>query len=479
MLLLFRRFNPVAILVIQLVLGVSMWLPTGLAQAPAPDAFEENDQLTEAAAVEVGARLDNLTFSPAADPDWFRVLIPANITLRVEVVGTPGLDVSLALYGPDDSQVALHDPEGPNAFLEMEVTSEAWLALAIVNTAPAEGWYVLRVLDVTPTPTPTPTVTPTATPSPTFTPTATATHTVTPTNTPSPTSTGTIPPTATPTVTPDLGGGPDITEPSYDFAHAYRVVPGDTLSGLNFNPGVPNAVDNDFFVMAVRQGVAYTCFTHELGGGVDTNLIAYNSASTDDLIGGNDDEDTQAGRINSRLTFTATKEGDIFLVVGYKYPEPNGLRQPGAATYSLTCQAAQPTPTPTHVPDGSGVWASATPVLNFTLLLTPEITPPPTVMPLVPQTIDVLVGYDRNDNGQIDPTEGVRGLSVRVIDTVTNTELSSGLTDERGTVRFQLVGNGAVRVVIPFLGAAEEFRAGSPVQWTLLIPAANAPGLIP
>jgi hypothetical protein len=100
-------------------------------------------------------------------------------------------------------------------------------------------------------------------------------------------------------------------------------------------------------------------------------------------------------------------------------------------------------------------------------------------VPLVPQTIDVLVGYDRNDNGQVDPTEGVRGLSVRVIDTVTNTELSSGLTDERGTVRFQLVGNGAVRAVIPFLGATEEFRAGSPVQWTLLIPAANAPGLIP
>jgi hypothetical protein len=36
----------------------------------------------------------------------------------------------------------------------------------------------------------------------------------------------------------------------------------------------------------------------------------------------------------------------------------------------------------------------------------------------------MLAGYDHNHNDQSDPTEGVRSLSVRVSDTVTNTELS-------------------------------------------------------
>lgn len=54
----------------------------------------------------------------------------------------------------------------------------------------------------TPTPTLTPTVTSTPSPAPTDTPTATATHTATATETPSPTLTSTTTPTATPTVTP-------------------------------------------------------------------------------------------------------------------------------------------------------------------------------------------------------------------------------------------------------------------------------------
>ena len=66
-----------------------------------------------------------------------------------------------------------------------------------------------------------------------------------------------------------------------------------------------------------------------------------------------------------------------------------------------------------------------------------------------------------------------------MIDTVTNRELSHGFTDGGGALRFTLVTAGPIRVTLPYLGAAEDFRPGSPVQWTLLIPAANAPGLIP
>jgi hypothetical protein len=66
-----------------------------------------------------------------------------------------------------------------------------------------------------------------------------------------------------------------------------------------------------------------------------------------------------------------------------------------------------------------------------------------------------------------------------VLDAGTNRELSQGTTDSSGAVRFTLVTRATVRVVIPFLGASREFRPGSAAAWTILIPAANAPGLIP
>lgn len=446
-------------------LAIVVPVPKVQAQAPAPDTFEENDSLNEAVTLSLSTELHDLSISPAADADWFRVLISPPPTYsgsyRVEVIGTPGLDLTLTIYAPDSSSVGTdNDPVSPNAVVNFQSSSEGWYAIEITDSSGVEGWYVLRLLDQTPAPTPTPTSTLVPTATGTLLPTAT------------------LPP-ATLTATPDLGGAPDYGEPNYDFKHAYRVVPGDTLTGLNFNAGYPGAIDNDFFVMAVRASIIYNCHTHDLGGGVDTNLIVYNSASTADVIGGNDDIDTQSGRINSRVTFTANKEGDVYLLVGYKYPEPNGLRWPGAATYTLTCAAEQPTPTPTSVPAVVNYGPPVATPMAIELLSQPENKPTPTGAPVIPQTIDVLVGYDRNNNGEVDPTEGVVGLSVRVIDTTTNTELSHGFTGESGTVRFTLVHNAPIRVVIPFLGAAEDFQPGSAVQWTILIPASNAPGLIP
>ena len=98
---------------------------------------------------------------------------------------------------------------------------------------------------------------------------------------------------------------------------------------------------------------------------------------------------------------------------------------------------------------------------------------------VIPQTVDVLVGYDRNANDEIEPGEGVEGLSVRVIDAATNRELSHGFTGAGGALRFIIATANPIRVVIPFLGATKDFRPGSPAQWTLLIPSVSIPGLIP
>ena len=91
----------------------------------------------------------------------------------------------------------------------------------------------------------------------------------------------------------------------------------------------------------------------------------------------------------------------------------------------------------------------------------------------------MILAYDKNGNGQVDPAEGVAGVSVRVIDPATNRELSHGFTDAGGSLRFVIATNNAFRVVIPFLNLAKDFRPGSPVQWTILVPDSNAPGLIP
>lgn len=272
-------------------------------------------------------------------------------------------------------------------------------------------------------------------------------------------------------------GSPDYAEPNWDFDRAYRSEAGDELTGLNFIPTEPGAIDNDFFVFAARPGVTYVCETRDLVG-VDTNLIAY--GPTLSLIGGNDDVDLLAGRVNSRLTFTPNYAGDTFVLVGYK-KSPIDL---ATASYSLSCfveeTAAVSTPPP---PASSRVCtASATPQpvqFSFTLLSEPtrQPTPPPT--PLTATHIQVIVGYDENANGVLDLPEGVWGLSVRVVDTLTNRQLAQGFTDSQGTLSFIVITENEVRVLVPFLSAAREFRAGPPITWELLIPAGNQPGLIP
>jgi len=369
---------------------------------------------------------------PADDPDWFRVLLgpdgSINGQFRIEVVATPGLDLTLTIYDDSTNPVTVvDDPDGPNASVKLTVEDEAYYAIEVTNATEVEGFYVLRIRDLTPEPTAVPTEDEDEAKS-----------------TP-------IPATTAPLTTLPPAAG-DFAEPNFNFTTAYRVVPGDVLAGLTFEPTQPGTVDNDYFVLGVRAGITYTCRTEDLGAGIDTNLIAYNSPNERDLIGGSDDINTQAGQINSSLTFTASKEGDIYLLVGYKYADRE--RAPDVdATYSLTCMAGQPTIEEAAMSSrnsGDGMSVAESPI-SIELLEGPQRESTPTSLPIVPQTIDILVGYDRNDNGEVDPNEGVEGLSVRVVDVTSNRELSHGFTDSSGTLRFTLAAGSSFRVVIPFL----------------------------
>lgn len=460
-----RRSTTLVLFLALMCMAASLSLPHANAQAPTPDTYEENDSLYEASNIPRSVTLPNPSISPANDPDYYRfIAVPG--PLKIEVIGTPGLDLTLELLdGTGAAITSANDPASPNAVISLTVAAERYYAIHIANGTAFEGFYELRVFNAAPTATPTPTSTTTPVPTGTLIPTATS---VFPTNTP----------------TPDQGGVPDFTEPNFNFATAYRIAPGDRLTELNFNSGSYGQQDNDFFVMAVRAGVSYTCRTDDLGPSVDSNLIIYHSANVNDVVGGNDDQNTQAGQINSHLEFTARAEGDVYVLVGYKYPQTEDIRYPGRATYTLTCFASASTPTPTAITVSGGNRASmlstprATPI-SIQLIQRPETTPTSTPPPIGMMTIDVLVAYDKNANKKVDPNEGTVGVSVRVLDAITNREMSHSFTNTTGAVRFIVATNAPVRVVIPFLNAAQDFRPGSLAQWTLLIPASISPGLIP
>ncbi len=110
------------------------------------------------------------------------------------------------------------------------------------------------------------------------------------------------------------------------------------------------------------------------------------------------------------------------------------------------------------------------------------LVPTPTPRGDVMLTVDVVVAYDLNANREVDPNEGVRNLSIRAVDGVSNALLASAATDRSGFVRMQLLAADDVLLVMPLLGEtlALRYRDGDvSTSWTVLIDPANVPGLIP
>lgn len=116
------------------------------------------------------------------------------------------------------------------------------------------------------------------------------------------------------------------------------------------------------------------------------------------------------------------------------------------------------------------------------------VAAPPTLQatasPAAPSeiTVSVLIAYDENGNGAVDPAEGVRGMSVRLVEAGTNRVIGHTLTDAGGYAELHVVMTDAVRVVVPYLAQVWDVnstRSGGAQQFTLLIDPANQPGLIP
>lgn len=133
-----------------------------------------------------------------------------------------------------------------------------------------------------------------------------------------------------------------------------------------------------------------------------------------------------------------------------------------------------PAPTLTDVPTASPVPAKEIRI----------IAAPPTVLPTATPgqiLLSIVIAYDENGNKAVDPNEGVSGVSVRLVRVDNNRVIASAVTDVHGYARLEALTDSALRVSIPYLGRFWEVpRTNSgQVNYTLLLPAANQPGLIP
>ena len=131
-------------------------------------------------------------------------------------------------------------------------------------------------------------------------------------------------------------------------------------------------------------------------------------------------------------------------------------------------------PTPTNTPrDAARIELIAAP---------PTLQPTGTPVPPSVARISVVIAYDENSNNAVDPAEGVAGISVRVVETNTNRVIASTFTDGRGYAYVEVITDTPTRVVVPYFGTTWDVslgRSGGENAFTLLLNAANQPGLIP
>ncbi len=310
-----------------------------------------------------------------------------------------------------------------------------------------------------------------------------------PTVTPSPTPTSTPQP-GEPTPQPTWLSGFDAYEPNYNFDKAATLAPGVPYN-LNFIPWGNASVDNDFFRIRVKPGLQLTCETSDLDPGVDPRMVMYRGPGEAYFIAVNDD--IELGNFNSRLSFYATYEGYVYILVG------QGSRMDAQDTvgskYKLSCTlgvgisltpapdkdpvptssypTVTPQPTATPRPATSPI-ATPTPpeterTLSFRLITRPD-PPTPTPEPSGFRTFRVQIYFDENYDGQLGAGEGVNGFYVIVLSSDSSEELAQGYTDEQGRLSFTVPTISTVRVLIPLLGFDRLVEASKPDVTVRIIP---------
>mgnify|MGYP000396859931 FL=1 len=89
-----------------------------------------------------------------------------------------------------------------------------------------------------------------------------------------------------------------------------------------------------------------------------------------------------------------------------------------------------------------------------------------------------MVYYDENDNRAPDISEGVAGISVRVLDSLTNRLLGQSFTDGQGHASLSVSAAGAVRLSVPYLGYSQPVKPPGK-QFEIRLGALRLPSLIP
>lgn len=124
------------------------------------------------------------------------------------------------------------------------------------------------------------------------------------------------------------------------------------------------------------------------------------------------------------------------------------------------------------------------PAAGIELVAAPP-TVQPTTTPVAPGllSVSVVIAYDENGNRDVDPAEGVSGISVRAVEVGTNRVIAQAFTDAQGYAQLQVVTSAETRVVVPYFGSVWDVprsrSGGGQAAFTLLLEPGNQPGLIP
>lgn len=298
---------------------------------PAPDAAEPNNTIAEARPIELGGKVEQLTFFPDGDIDYFVFFVKPNmvgLTAILDTYITYGMDTRMRALRPDGSLLAENDDASPGdkrSHLSVALTESGYVVIEVSNASivrPDEKTYALETRLVT---------------------------------------AGEA--AAQPAPGPE-GGKPDAYENNYDFDHAPEIPVGQQIDNLNFlcPPGAAASCgDNDFFAASLKGGVCYTAQTLKLAPGIDTNLIVYGpQRDAAPPWAGNDDRARGSLESHTRVCVPAR----LGSIVGYILVGNAGNRIPPAPaaqrTYSLRIDVELPA-TPTPSTSGGNAPAPAAP----------------------------------------------------------------------------------------------------------------------
>jgi hypothetical protein len=127
--------------------------------------------------------------------------------------------------------------------------------------------------------------------------------------------------------------------------------------------------------------------------------------------------------------------------------------------------------------------SSPMPAVSIKLISAPStVQPTHTPVPPTELYLSIVIAYDENGNRAVDPAEGVRDISVRIVEAGSNTVMTQTVTDTRGHAQLTLTTSEDIRVVVPYFGKVWEVSGGQrgrDQQFTLLLEPGNQPGLIP